>query len=80
MSESKHDVLWSKIEESFGTLATKIDNATEAFANDDSGSLDLASLNTARDLVQRGANMARSARASARRERRRRSSRLTSTR
>lgn len=67
ISESEHHILWTEIEQTFGHVAAKIEHAIEVFANDDSGTLDLAALNRAKDLAQRSANMAGSARSNVRR-------------
>lgn len=67
VSELDHQILWSEIAQTFEALATKIEHASEAFADDESGTIDLAALNRAKDLAQRGASMARSQKANARR-------------
>lgn len=67
MSESEHHTLWSEIAENFEALATKIEHAIEAFADDESAAIHIAALNRAKDLAQRGANVARSEKADVRR-------------
>jgi hypothetical protein len=45
----------------FEALAARIEHAIGVFAQDDSGSVDLAALDRAKDAARRGANLTRNA-------------------
>src|SRR5690242_2263476 len=67
MTGSEHNKLLREIVADFEALAIRIEHAIEAFADDDSGTIDLAALHRARDLAQRGVTITRDATSEVRR-------------
>ena len=61
MSDTEPRTVLGEIASHFEALATQIEQAIEAFAQDESGAVDLGALHRARDEAQRGASIARSA-------------------
>ena len=61
MSASEHHEILQEIVRGFEALDLLIDRMLVAFAQDHSGSVDLAALQRAKDAAQRGANLARGA-------------------
>ncbi len=61
MPASDHQQLLLKVVADFEALALRLDQALEDFADDDSGTVNLAALHRARDAACRGANLARDA-------------------
>lgn len=61
MSSSEHHEILHEIVSLFEALTAKLEHAIEAFADDDSGTVNLAALHRARDAAQRGANIVRNA-------------------
>lgn len=61
MSSSKHHEILHEIVRLFEALAAKLEHAIEAFAEDDSGTVNLAALHRAREVAQRGTNIVRNA-------------------
>lgn len=67
MSASQDHKILHEIVRDFEQLKMLIDQALAAFAQDDSGSVNLAALQKAKDTAERGANVARSATSDVRR-------------
>lgn len=67
MSTSEHHNILREIVSHFEALAMRLDHAIEAFAQDESGAVDLTALHRAKDAAQRGANIARNATSETRR-------------
>jgi hypothetical protein len=61
MSSSEHHEILHEIVRLFEALAAKLEHAIEAFAQDDSGTVDLAALHRAKDAAQRGIHIVRNA-------------------
>lgn len=53
MSTSEHHAILHEIVSHFEALAIKIEHAINAFAEDDSGTVDLAALHRAKEVAQR---------------------------
>lgn len=66
MSTSEHHAILHEIVSHFEALAIKIEHAINAFAEDDSGTVDLAALHRAKEIAQRGTNIARNAKSETR--------------
>ena len=62
MSRSEHHQILHEIVSLFETLAATLERAIEAFAHDDSGTVELGALHRAKDAAQRGVNITRNAR------------------
>jgi len=67
VSEPSHHKILREIAKDFEALTMLIERALIAFAHDESGSVDLAALQKARDAAQRGADAARGATSEVRR-------------
>ena len=61
MTTSEHRRLWGQVASSFEALALHLERAAEAFAEDESGSADLAALLRAKEAARQGAAKARAA-------------------
>ena len=61
MSASEQHSILQEIVSHFETLVMRIEHAIDVFAQDDSGSVNLAALHRAKDAAQRGASLARDA-------------------
>lgn len=61
MPASDHHQLLLQIAADFDALARRLEHALEDFANDDSGTVDIAALTRARDAASRGSKLARDA-------------------
>ena len=61
MSASEQHSILQEIVSHFETLGMRIEHAIDVFAQDDSGSVNLAALHRAKDAAQRGASLARDA-------------------
>lgn len=61
MPASDHHQLLLQIVADFEALALRLEHTLEKLADDDSGTVDIAALNRARDAAWRGANLARNA-------------------
>jgi len=65
VSPGNHAIL-DEIVSLFETLATKLEHAIEAFAQHESGTVNLAALHQAKEVAQRGTNIVRRAKAEVR--------------
>jgi hypothetical protein len=61
MPASDHHQMLLQIAADFDALALRLEHALDEFANDDSGTVDIAALNRAREAAFRGAKLARDA-------------------
>ena len=61
MHASEHHKILNDIVSQFEAVAAKIEHAIEAFAEDESGAVDLAALHRAKGAAQSGANITRNA-------------------
>jgi hypothetical protein len=61
MSNSENPEILNEIVGLFEVLAAKVEHAIEGFAQDDSGTVNLAALHRAKEAARRGASMARTA-------------------
>lgn len=62
MSSSDHHEILHEIASLFEALASKLEHAIKAFAQDESGTVDLAALHRAREVAERGTRITRNAR------------------